>query len=167
MLISFSTPWIVQRISKRSIPAIPFEKGIILEKGLVEEIGKIFESMMIFDYMGSSEFEWGALPKSLEYAVRYAKDKDYVACEIEVESRKNKNTSVFYICHKDIEEPVVSWIRKAAKDEHQRCQEGVRLQEAIDKEYCYNACGWYDLENRFWFFTDRDMFLNIKKLFGV
>ena len=163
----FSTPYLVQRLEKvNNQIELSFEKGLI-KKGLCEEVGAVFANIINFSYMGSAEFEYGALPKSLEYCIRYANDNDLIACEIEVISRKGKSASVYYICHKDIEESVVAWIRKASKEEQPRCKEEVRLMDSIDKIYCYNACGWYGLVNRFWFFTDRKMFLNVCKLFGV
>ncbi len=164
----FETPFIVQRLLKPYERKSDFEEGIIIKKGLDVEVGEVFEHIMDFDYMGSSEFEWGALPTSLEYAIKYAKDNDFVACEIDVVSRKFNLKPIFYLCHKDMEEKVVAWIRKAAKNEHPRCIEGVRLDNVLDSEEFYEKmCGWYDLKNRFWFFTDRNMFLDVKKLFGV
>ncbi len=168
----FEIPFLVQRLLKPYERKDDFEEGIIVKKGLVDEIGEIFEHIMDFDYMGSSEFEWGALPNSLEYAIKYAKDKDYIACEIDVISAKGNIKPIFYICHKIMEDQVVAWIRKAAKEEQPRCKEEVRLQGALDGRYDLDLrssalCGWYDLDNRFWFFTDRNMFLDVKKLFGV
>lgn len=167
MNINFSTPYLVQRLEKvNNQIELQFEKGLI-KKGLCKEVGVVFANIMDFSYMGSAEFEYGALPKSLDYCIRYANDNNLTACEIDVTSRKGNIVPIYYICHKDIEEPVVAWIRKASKEEQPRCKEGVRLMDAIDGIYSYNAVGWYDLVNRFWFFTDRKMFLNVCKLFGV
>lgn len=163
----FSTPYLVQRLEKVNNPIeLEFEKGLI-KKGLSEEVGAVFSNIMDFSYMGSAEFEWGSLPKSLDYCIKYANDNDLITCEIDVTSGKGRSAPVYYICHKDIEESVVTWIRKAAKEEHHRCKEGVRLMDSIGGIYCYNAVGWYDFKNKFWFFTDRKMFLNVCKLFGV
>lgn len=170
----FKTPHLVQRLLKPYERMNKFEEGIIVKKGLVGETADIIGHIMDFQYMGSAEFEWGALPKSLEYAIRYAKDDDYVSCEIDVFSHNSNIHPVFYICHKDMEEQVVSWIIKAAKNLHPRCKEGVGLQNSIDNKDKHDpqmrsfvTVGWYDLENRFWFFTDRKMFLDVKRLFGV
>lgn len=166
----FQEPWLVQRLNK---PANwieqkdDFEKGLIVNKGLCEKVGKVFEQIMSFDYMGSAEFEWGALPKSLEVCIEYAKDNNLMACEIDVVSKKGNVKPVYYICHSDIEDGVLKWIKKVGFDNfHHYCKESVRLEDAIDEKE-YSRCGWYDLENRFWFFTDRKMFLNVKKLFSV
>lgn len=167
MNISFQTPYLVQRLNKPPVTQnLEFEKGLISKERLSKEVGVIFADIMSFDYMGSAEFEWGALPKSLEYCIKYAKDNDLMACEVDITTIKDITKPVYYICHKDIEENVVSWIRKAGRWEEPRCKEGVRLMDSLhEKEY--SKCGWYDLENRFWFFTNRKMFLTVKKLFGV
>ena len=175
MKCSFTTPNIVQRLGKpvnwKKKENFSFETGVIVEKGLCSEVGDIFENIMDFEYMGSSEFEWGHLPASLEYAIKYAKNKDYIACEIDVTGYKGTVKSVYYICHKDMEECVVAWLKKAGKGEHPKTQEGVRLERVIEDKNELSSyiqtCGWYDLENRFWFFTNRKMFLDVKKLFGV
>lgn len=169
MKINFSTPNIVQRIEKapewRKKQYIPFEKGLI-KKGLSDEVGEVFQEIMSFEYMGSSEFEWGALPKSLEFAIIHANDNDYISAEIDIVGYKGNSKSVYYICHKDIEENVCMWLKKAGKGEHPRTQEAVRLNYVLNGDEI-RTCGWYDFDNKFWFFTDRNMFLNVKKLFGV
>lgn len=46
--------------------------------GLSEEARKLFRHVLVFDYMGSAEFEFGAIPQSLG---RIAQTKDLVAFE--------------------------------------------------------------------------------------
>lgn len=165
--ILFETPWLVQRLEKPICKTnLPFDKGYIKE-GLSRGVGVVIANIMQFDYMGSAEFEWGALPKSLEYCIKYAIDNNLIACEIDIIGRKGISKSVYYICHKDIEEDIVNWLKKAGKNEHSHTKEGVRLQDIIDNLNSFRYCGWYDLGNKFWFFTDKEMFLNVKRLFGV
>ncbi len=61
-------------------------------------------------------------------------------------------------------------VRVFAKDDHAyRLKEGTRLVDALNprKDDCDKIGGWLELDNLFWFFTDKQMFKGVCALFGV
>ena len=110
------------------------------------------DSLLDFDYMGSSEFEWGALSKSLK-AIRANKENydyfkfDYDGIDFTVFCEKGKETEVYNI------------IVELANDK-------IRLKEYCDfksyfgKGFISNPDNWsdfwWDIENHYmWWITDK------------
>jgi len=120
----------------------------------------ILKSLFSFDYMGSAEFEWGAVPKAFEELSK----ADLVAS---VEGK------VFILCPKAIESEVKEWIKLAVKGENGHLKEHLGLKEALNKEKYARAEGWLKIEESsyckepFMFFINEEMFNNTCKLFGV
>ena len=115
---------------------------------------KGIDSILEFDYMGSSEFEWGALPNSLK-AIRANKEKydyfkfDYDGVEFTVFCEKGKETEIYNI------------IVELSKGKH-------RLKEFCDFEYYFNnpfknplkrdrlSTFWWDIDHHYmWWITDK------------
>lgn len=163
---------------KRMANAFAFGGGLLnggISNEAMEKINKIWR----YDYMGAAEFEFGAVPESLD---RIAKgNKNLVAGSIEVTAkafdysgprRKTDKTKgkVFYVCPAKIEADVREWIPILA-DETQKgffTKEGVYLAyNMLGKEYHTERVGWHDIDNDFFFFTDKKMFEGFCNLFGV
>jgi hypothetical protein len=190
----FRKPYLVQRLLKpykteevksekasllkKMANAFSFGGGLInggISNGAMEKISKIWR----YDYMGAAEFEFGAVPESLE---RMAKGrKGLTAGSIEVTAKayeyaglkrklQKAESNVFYVCPKSIEENVREWIPiladETGKDFHTK--EGVFLaQNVLGREYHTERVGWHDISNDFLFFTDRQMFEGFCSLLGV
>ena len=134
------TPYLIQRGTFRS--------DLALEK-------KGLDQFVNFDYMGSSEFEWGALPKALK-GIREFKDLMLGAMAI-------KNSGIVrFLCSEALKKDVKKCINLLAKDPY---KENYRL-----KEYCDFRDGvnrktdkskklgqnnfWWDIENHYMFWID-------------
>lgn len=149
--------------------------------GLTREAMNLLSGIFSFDYMGAAEFEFGALPKSLApFAGDAAKlvafqmtlgpgdygqgfDRRWKKAKGPRETR-----TVYVLCRADDREYVEGVIRSDAK-EPLRLKEPTRLVDALDRVPGDNVrtCGWYELDNGFFFFTDRQMWERTCALFGV
>lgn len=160
----------------------PFSFGGGLRNGgLKPEAMDLLRDIFSFDYMGRAEFEFGAVPKALS-AIAQNADK-YVTTTITIpladvkkhwkdKTRKppTGTAEVYVICHRDHTKAVEAFIRADAKDgfETDLC-EPTLLDNALRpmEDWDTNRCGWLELDNGFFFFTDREMFEGVAKLFGV
>jgi hypothetical protein len=155
--------------------------GGLKDGGMSKEAMELIRSIFRFDYMGSSEFEWGAVPKAI---AKIAKEQGgYVATTIEVDAQepayfarkrgqkpKTGKATIYILCRLDWITEVAARVSKWAKEEpYGETKESVMLQNAIfnndryDKEYG----GWLELDNGFFFFTDKEMFEKTRDLFGI
>jgi len=180
-------PYLVQRLLKpyENKSGIfkngnPFSFGGGLKNGgLTDEAFTLLKEIWQYDYMGSAEFEWGAVPKSLKEIATNI--KSYVSGEIEVVGKSTDYSSspskpvtqkakVYYVCQNDDVEYVTEWIKKFADDNkhNYRTKESVSLAIAIcNEKYADRYAGWHDIDNHYLFFTDRTMFEKFNELFGI
>ena len=179
-----NNPYLIQRLKK------PFEIETNLTKfanafsfggglkngGLGEEAFNLIKKIWRYDYMGSAEFEWGAVPKSLSRI--YSNRLDYTSGEKIVKAYAtdyrgakwkpiSKESTVFYICKKADKEQVVDCLAKLATDKNfYRTKEAVCLNTSVCG-MTSDIVGWHDLDNDFLFFTDNQMYEQTKSLFNI
>lgn len=138
--------------------------GGLKNGGISDEAMDLIKPIFSFDYMGSAEFEFGAVPKSLEYIAK--KHDDYKAFTYD-----GVEKPIYVICFDDEElsDDICTHIKKYAKEPHgHRTKEMVGLYGAInDKGHIRRTKGWLDIDNHFFFFIDEDMFKQTSKLFGI
>lgn len=175
--------WLVQRLNKPRGVTSPFAFGGGLKNGgLSDEAMNILNQLWSFDYMGAAEFEFGAVPKTLE---RIAKDhKKLVAFSFdldvvnEVAEDKWKGdygdipviATIYVMCHKDWREEVENRIRGWASERWGvDLKETTRLASTLrpSTEWDGETVGWLELDNGFMFFTDREMWEKTCDTFGV
>ncbi len=177
--------WLIQRLNRPHRSTIlgrdnPFAFGGGLRNGgLGNEAMDLLREVFSFDYMGAAEFEFGAVPKALN---GIAKDhKRLVAHELTIElstlaedwqdkTRYEGEATVFVICRKahvaEVENRVRTWASEGYRSE---LKETTRLEDSlrpVRKEW-NRTDGWLELDNGFFFFTDRTMFEGVADLFGV
>lgn len=120
------------------------------------------DSILSFDYMGSAEFEWGALPKSLQ---RMRKDKDlYVRTQLTL-SHSGYSKSLDVWSKKEDVQKIHEWLQLVAKNKHPRCKEFIGLDQHFSKhelsrkglEYRKEDF-WWDIDNDFFFWFTNDSF---------
>lgn len=181
-------PYLIQRLQKPyqfKDDASPMMKSLanafsfgggLVNGGISKEAMGLLNKIWNYDYMGSSEFEWGAVPKSLELIAKSI--SSYVAGETLVTGKVHdyrndkdieKKAIVYFVCKKDDEKEVCEWISKFANDKKRdyRTKESVCLADAIcESGYRKDTGGWHDIENHYLFFTDKTMYENFCKLFG-
>jgi len=151
--------------------------------GIPKVAMELIKDIFRFDYMGSSEFEWGAVPKAMQEIAK--SNKHYVTAEIEVTSSRKpwklvrgkeqpiiKNTAkVYIICHNndadEVKKRIVGWATEEPSGG--RTQERVNLINSIcpENDWDKGVCGWLELDNGYFFFTDKIMFEKTAKLFGI
>lgn len=69
---------------KNLVNAFSFGGGLV-NGGLSKDAMSLLSSICRFDYMGSAEFEWGAVPKTLKQIASFATAGELIASEIDVE----------------------------------------------------------------------------------
>lgn len=160
--------YLIQRLDPPLKGKNPFAFGGGLKNGgLSDQASELLKPIFSFDYMGSAEFEFGAVAKAFQ---RFAENqKNLVSNKIGVETRHGIKATVYYMCIVDEEEEIKERIRSFAFDEHVlRTKERVMLQEAIDgnNKHCQTK-GWLEINNGYIFFIDKNMWEQTSNLFGV
>lgn len=149
----------------------PFSFGGGLRNGgIAPEAMDLLREIFSFDYMGSAEFEWGAVPNALKFLAEQSSEKNLIAFKIIF----GKNEEVYYVCPISYEEEVrkrIGLLRAGCRsiDLKEHCG----LKEFFDKNderrsvWAKKNKGWLELDNGFAFFVDKDMFEKFCKLIGV
>jgi len=159
--------------------------GGLKNGGLSNEAMKLLREIFSFDYMGSAEFESGAVPKALEgiwnirekyTAFRKTIPYHYLSYEGRLSNLEHLRSKVEIgvICLKEYSEYVIARIEAWADDDYFK-QGGRQLKEATLFPYAcsgmnrgiYQYKGWLELDNGFFWFTDDEMFQKTAELFGV
>lgn len=143
--------------------------GGLRNGGLTKEAMDLLRDIWSFDYMGSAEFEFGAVPKALQ---KIAKAEDLTAFQITVTTKEKKSASIHVICREADKADVTAWILAKGKNEwggnDLRTKEAVGLQGAVNREeYKKDLGGWLELDTGFLFFIDPEMFDKAAQLFEV
>lgn len=124
-------PYLIQRAKFKDSDNNPSAKGI--------------DKLLRFDYMGSAEFEFGALPKSLK-RVR-ADIFKYVKFDYTFKNFPSKSVTVF--CKKEQKEFMPEILEQLAENK-------IRLKEYCDLSRFIKDDA--DLRNDFWWDVDNDWF---------
>lgn len=173
--------WLVQRLQKPVCYANSKFAGLenvfsfgggLKNGGLSDEAMKLFRDIFRFDYMGSAEYEFGAVPEAFQKIVKNLSDT--VSFDIDVKYKckdwKNKKElsetkKIYVICHKDWKEEVTNRINQWAKEDYTKTKEQIRLNSALaEHEYSKDIIGWLELDNGFIFFSDKEAFDKFKML---
>jgi hypothetical protein len=134
--------WLIQRAN---INIYSYENGVHIKQSF-SDINKLLD----FDYMGSSEFEWGALPRSYK-RIRFNL-KNYKIFDTGI---KNFNgVSCFVLCNELLKDATIKNINVLAEG-NLRLKEYITFQYHIKKsEYSWDDPSenfWWDIENDFMF----------------
>jgi len=149
-----------------------YKNGGISDEGM-EVIRKLFR----FDYMGSAEFEWGAVPKAMEKIVDNR--KDFELWTVDVVSNMDVSATIYVIANPDWKEEINKNLKAFAKRSKNmpRTKVAVNLDIGINKRYSWNPdyeiaehmlpIGWLELDNGYFFFTDENIAMNTALTFGI
>ncbi len=153
---------LIQRLEKPFDAPNPFAFGGGLSNGgFSADAMKILKTLYRFDYMGSAEFEWGAVPAAFQFLAKQSHAKKVVA---------GKVGGVYYIVPKSYEEEVKIRIEKLKDNEHSfSLKEYCGLKDALtqtEKRF-HEPVGWIEIDNGFMFFIDEEMFNNSCNLLGI
>lgn len=183
--------WLVQRLKKSykndgifGGKDNPFAFGGGLRNGgLSDEAMDMLREIFSFDYMGAAEFEFGAVPKALQAIAKNA-DK-YKALSFSLPLNKvakgwrdkstedpTGNAEIFVICNKvDTDEVLIrimSWASEPYEKTHQ-LKETTMLSQTLrpDSDWETRVLGWFELDNGYFFFIDKEMWQKTSELFGL
>lgn len=145
----------VQKLQAPTKGTNPFSFGGGLHNGGLSQKGfNVLKDIFSFDYMGSAQFEFGALPKAFE---ALQANKTLIHFTID------KNDSPLYvICPEDMKKDLKLWL---ADCEYLELKEPLGFNRA-------DVLGWIKIENEykcnepFMFFKDKEMFIKTTELFN-
>ena len=156
--------WLIQRLKRPYnqdnkinilLSGMSFGGGLI-NGGLSAEIMAVLSKIFSFDYMGSAEIEYGAVPKTL---TKIYKNRE----RYKVQSMEIGGKTIY------IYAPEWDGLKQLLEDiynrEH-RLKEWAGFRESLDgEEYSDNIIGWLELDNGFFFFKDKNAFDEFVGLF--
>jgi hypothetical protein len=175
-MTQLKTTWLVQRLKKpyEGNADNPFTFGCGLKYGGMNEEGyRALNQIFTFDYMGSSEFEHGAVPETIDAIAKGFGEGNGVTGEIKI-----NGVPVYYLAHKGSEQETIRRIEDLAKDPYItkiRLKEWTAFDDAIAArngtlankrgfEFAMERIGWIELDNNFMFFVDKEAFEKFKML---
>jgi len=182
------TSYLIQRL-KKPFKSTVNEKGNLLQQldnafafggglkngGLTKEAMDLLRPIFRFDYMGSAEFEFGAVPQTLAKIVEGIVAKEYYHFKIPVQYKHKSwktgkeetgTTTISVICKKADATEVTARIKQFAKKDFNGTKEMVNLNSALARdEYSKDLGGWLELDNSYMFFSDEEMAEKVINLF--
>lgn len=147
--------------------------------GLTADAMGLLREIFSFDYMGAAEFEFGAVPQALDglakdhrelTAREFSIDLATLAPRWDDDSKHEGTANVWLIARSHHADEAESRIRAWASEGYaSRLKETTRLSECLSpsREDYNRTDGWLELDNGFFFFTDRRMFEGVAALFGL
>lgn len=164
--------WLVQRLNK---PWIGHERlaafgeafqfgGGRRNGGLSDEAMDLIRGIWSFDYMGASEYEWGAVPEGLNKMAR-AKLVAFSFPGIP----DDDGSTVYVVCPEEMCQEVQERVAGWAAGEGPETRDFIGIDRTLrpESEWDGENVGWVELDNGFAFFTDKTMFEKTCRLFGV
>lgn len=179
--------WLVQRLKKplsgqmgAFAEAFSFGGGM-RNGGLSDDAMTLLREVFAFDYMGSAEFEWGAVPNALQRIAQHQSELTSFTLQVPLSMvpphwRANQDeipdgtASVYVLCRapqaEQVKERIFTW---AAAGYQTDTKESVQLSAALRPFHDWDTrtCGWLELDNGFFFFTEEHMWRSTAALFGV
>ena len=154
--------------------------GGLRNGGLSDEAMGLLRDIFGFDYMGSAEFEFGAVPEALS---QLARSGDLVAftltvplADVPANWRDKSGTvpegsaTLYVLCPSGAREEVAERVVWLATEEYpERLKENPMVARTLRpvEEWDSNVQGWLELDNAFAFFADAVMWKRTCALFGV
>ena len=133
--------WLIQRLLPPASTDNPFSFGGGLINGGINEQGMhALRSVFSFDYMGSAEFEWGAVPKALQFLIEQSRASTLIASDIFVRESIGK---VFHICPSQYEYDVLDRIIQLSLLNQIKLKEDSGF-DPNSKSYHKETVGWLE-----------------------
>jgi hypothetical protein len=134
--------------------------GGMMNGGLSPKAMDLLRPIFGFDYMGASEFEFGAVPETMSEIAKSV--KEYGKHEI-----KLADHTVYIFCKNEDINEIKRLIKDIYKDEYKlSLKEYPRLKDSLgEKAFTSDIIGWLELDNNFFFFKDKEAFDKLTELF--
>ncbi len=181
--------WLIQRLNPAHSgfgqlgPDNPFAFGGGLRNGGLSPVAMGYlRSTFSFDYMGAAEFEFGAVPKALQ---GLAADAGQLVASVmpvdlvdvprhwrdKTEGEPSGRATIYLLCRRDHLDEVTGRVQEWATGRGSRLKESTNLTSVLRPDpsggYVPETCGWLELDNGFFFFTEIEMWRRTCELFGV
>jgi hypothetical protein len=168
--------WLLQRLSKpvknMNMIRLSFGGG---GSGFTSEAEEVLSQICDFEYMGASEYEFGAPSKCLQRMLDNSENLSVYVFNIPYKAIMpyevvNGHRRVFIICNKTEVEEIKARIEKWASDyRHQDTRDMPYIDVAMagGESYGKKYCGWIDIDNDFMFFTDQKMWRKFAAIFKL
>lgn len=176
--------WLVQRLKRPLRDAGTIHNafafgGGLRNGGLSGDAMGLLRDIFRFDYMGSAEFEWGAVPDALS---GLAKDRKQLVgfsltvplkfvppnWRIKNDTPPDGDATIYVLCRKqhrgEVQARIILWASG-----HEELKERTDLPASLRPYHDWDGetCGWLELNNGFFFFTDEAMWRSATALFGT
>jgi hypothetical protein len=151
--------------------------------GLSDEAMGLIRGIFRFDYMGAAEFEFGAVPEALQKIAKAANDSALDAWEfsvlysqVEKPWRAEKNppaprtrAALYAVGPAENRDAITERVLAFTGKNRPRTKEWVGLNDVLRPggDYERTTRGWLELDNGYFFFTDRTMWAKTAALFGI
>lgn len=179
----FGKSWLVQRLEKPraalgTFKDNPFSFGGGLKNGgLSDTAMDLLRDIFSFDYMGAAEFEFGAVPETLQTIAKANLSAFSFTIPLQdvpanwrdkTKAKPEGDATIYVLCPGEWCSDVEARIREFATDNY-RLKKHTAFAAALRPftDYDSDRCGWLELDNGFLFFTDREMWEKASALFGV
>ena len=175
-MLTYSS-YLIQRIKKPYIGEVktPLQalcKFGLAATGITKELREALSSICIWDYMGSAEYEFGAIPKALRTMATLKLTTIVESISYKYHDYRNSKfitgtIPIYIIAQKEDLEEVTNRIKTLAIDEL-RCKERANFDESLARyEYSKDIYGWLELDNGYMFFKDEVMYAHFCALLKV
>jgi hypothetical protein len=176
--------WLIQRLKapfhNDNSPLVQISRRMAFGGGLVNGglsqqamgiLGKVFD----FDYMGSSEFEWGAVPAALAKIVDhidqykwYSEVVGYRYQDWKTGKVSGGKETIYILCPPEWKEEVGERISNWAIDKEEQLKKSTYLAASLSgkADFVRRIKGWLELDNGFMFFSDQMIFDKMMRLLG-
>jgi hypothetical protein len=172
-------PYLVQRMNlpysrevSKIAPSLAANLFVLVDGRFRKEMWGILYSIFRYDYMGSAEFEFGAVPKSLVRMISLGAGNTSkvltLSCQVrnwKLAASSSQAINIGYICKKEDEPDVRNLLCTLALDDWCGLKEPLAFRYNLAKlDGGFKTVGWHDIENDFMFFIDQRMFCAMKTL---
>jgi len=164
--------------------------GGLKSGGFSKEAMQLLTNLWGWEYMGASEYEWGAVPEAMKKVVDYVNKNNYFAGYIEIEhpesvcnehggvdiwNKKNPKlitSKVFILCHKLHTSYVTEFIWKVANSQQRITRDYTNIAIVLykgEKKLLYSsiAIGGLNLDNAFIYLTYEPSIQKMIQMFGL
>jgi hypothetical protein len=138
------------------------KKPYLIQRGIFKDVkGPItgIDQLISFDYMGSAEFEWGSMPKSLKVMCKEADLFEVYPTGFQ----RMDGVGVFIICKPVDKDTVMGYVEKLALNMY-RLKEFSYFPEALEPKHSYDRIDfWWDIQNQYMFCLGKKNAQNVIK----
>lgn len=179
----WNEPWLIHRLQKpfgddRDLTSRIFAfGGGMRDGGLTKAAMNILQEVFTFDYMGSAEYEYGAVPKALRSMVASIPDLSAGSFKIDMgdivvdkweerhfkKTKKGEKKTVYLLAKKSHHKQAEKYIRSLVGKKPPQLKEASNFRDALlepsdpKEDWRQRTQGWLDINNCLFFFTDKDM----------